>query len=55
MSVPGIVRKVDAVNVRVPDDASIHFYVGVLDHRVKWRNDAIGRAGLELPDGESER
>ena len=55
MSVPGILRKVDAVTVRVPDiDAGIRFYVGVLSHRVKWRNDAVGQAGLELPDGDSE-
>jgi hypothetical protein len=26
----------------------------VLGHGVKWRNDAIGRAGLELPDSSSE-
>ena len=55
MSGPGILRKVDAVTVRVPDiDAGIHFYVEVLGHRMKWRNDAIGQAGLELPDGDSE-
>lgn len=55
MSVPGILRKVDAVTVRVPDiDAGIGFYVDVLGHRVKWRNDAIGQAGLELTDGETE-
>ena len=51
MSDPGMLRKVDAVTVRVPDiDAGVRFYVGVLGHRVKWRNDAIGQAGLELPD-----
>jgi predicted enzyme related to lactoylglutathione lyase len=55
MSVRGILRKVDAVTVRVPDiDAGVGFYVDVLGHRVKWRNDAIGQAGLELPDGDSE-
>ena len=55
MSVPGILRKVDAVTIRVPDiDAGIGFYVDVLGHRVKWRNDAIDQAGLELPDGDSE-
>jgi predicted enzyme related to lactoylglutathione lyase len=55
MSVPGILRKVDAVTVRVPDlDTGIHFYVDVLSHRMKWRNDGIGQAGLELPDGDSE-
>jgi predicted enzyme related to lactoylglutathione lyase len=55
MSVPGILRKVDAVTVGVPDlDTGIHFYVDVLGHRMKWRNDGIGQAGLELPDGDSE-
>ncbi len=55
MSGPGILRKVDAVTVRVPDiDAGIHFYVDVLGHRLKWRNDAFGQAGLELPGGDSE-
>jgi predicted enzyme related to lactoylglutathione lyase len=55
MSVPGILLKVDAVTVRVPDiDAGLGCYVDVLGHRVKWRNDAIGQAGLELPDGDSE-
>lgn len=55
MSGPGILRKVDAVTVRVPDiDTGIGFYVEVLGHRVKWRNDAVGQAGLELPDGDSE-
>ena len=55
MSDRGILRKVDAVTVRVPDiDAGIHFYVEVLGHRVKWRNESIGQAGLELPEGDSE-
>ena len=51
----GILRKVDAVTVRVPDiDTGVRFYVDVLGHRLKWRNDSIGQAGLELPDGDSE-
>ena len=55
MSSPGVLRKVDAVTVRVPDiDTGIVFSVDVLGHRMKWRNDAIGQAGLELPDGDSE-
>ncbi len=55
MSSAGVLRKVDAVTVRVPDiDAGIHFYVDVLGHRMKWRNDTIGQAGLELPEGDSE-
>jgi predicted enzyme related to lactoylglutathione lyase len=52
---PGLLRKVDAVTVRVPDvDAGLAFYVDVLGHRVKWRNDAVGQAGLELPDSDTE-
>jgi len=52
---PGLLKKVDAVTVRVPDlDAGLAFYVGELRHRMKWRNDAIGQAGIELPNGDSE-
>jgi predicted enzyme related to lactoylglutathione lyase len=52
---PGLLRKVDAVTVPVPDlDVGLSFYTDVLGHRLRWRNDAIGQAGLELPDGESE-
>jgi predicted enzyme related to lactoylglutathione lyase len=55
MSESGILRKVDAVTVRVPDiDTGVRFYVDVLGHRLKWRNNSIGQAGLELPDGDSE-
>ena len=55
MSESGMLRKVDAVTVRVPDiDTGVRFYVDVLGHRLKWRNDSIGQAGLELPDGDSE-
>lgn len=51
----GVLRKVDAVTVRVPDiDAGLRFYVDVLGHQLKWRNDDIGQAGLRLPDGDSE-
>lgn len=48
-------RNVDAVTVRVPNlDVGVSFYVDVLGHRLAWRNDAVGQAGLELPDGDSE-
>ena len=48
-------RRVDAVTVPVPDlDAGLRFYAETLGHRVRWRNDAVGQAGLELPDGDSE-
>lgn len=50
-----LLRRVDAVQVPVPSlDEGIRFYVDGLGHRVKWRNDAVGQAGLELPDGDSE-
>ena len=55
MSSGGIFRRVDAVTVPVPDlDVGLRFYGHVLGHRLKWRNDAIGQAGMELPDGDSE-
>jgi predicted enzyme related to lactoylglutathione lyase len=51
----GILRRVDAVSVPVPDlDTGLRFYGRALGHRLKWRNDAVGQAGLVLPDGDSE-
>ena len=51
----GLLRKVDAVTVRVPDlDVGLRFYVEALGHELRWRDDAIGQAGLALPDGDSE-
>ncbi|MEV0788134.1 VOC family protein [Kribbella sp. NPDC050459] len=51
----GLLRRVDAVQVPVPSlDEGIRFYVDELGHRVMWRNDAVGQAGLGLPDGDSE-
>jgi predicted enzyme related to lactoylglutathione lyase len=51
----GIFRRVDAVTVPVPDlDTGLRFYGQALGHRLKWRNDALGQAGMELPDGDSE-
>ena len=55
MTEGGIFRRVDAVTVPVPDlDAGLRFYSRALGHRLKWRDDAVGQAGLELPDGDSE-
>ena len=55
MAEGGIFRRVDAVTVPVPDlEAGLHFYGRALGHRLKWRNDAVGQAGLELPDGDTE-
>jgi predicted enzyme related to lactoylglutathione lyase len=52
---PGLLRKIDAVTVRVPDlESGLSFYAEVLGHRLRWRNDALGQAGLELPDSDSE-
>lgn len=50
-----ILRAIDAVTVPVPDlDAGLAFYRDQLGHRLLWRNDAVGQAGLALPDGDSE-
>jgi predicted enzyme related to lactoylglutathione lyase len=55
MAEGGIFRRVDAVTVPVPDlEAGLRFYGQALGHRLKWRNDAVGQAGLELADGDSE-
>ena len=55
MATGGIFRRVDAVTVPVPDlETGLRFYGQALGHRLKWRNDAVGQAGLELPDGDSE-
>jgi predicted enzyme related to lactoylglutathione lyase len=51
----GLLRKVDAVTVRVPDlDTGLAFYRDQLGHELVWRNDEIGQAGLRLPDSETE-
>ncbi len=55
MTEGGLFRRVDAVTVPVPDlDAGLRFYGQALGHRLIWRNDAVGQAGLRLPDGDSE-
>jgi predicted enzyme related to lactoylglutathione lyase len=55
MATGGIFRRVDAVTVPVPDlDAGLRYYGQALGHRLIWRNDAVGQAGLALPDGDSE-
>lgn len=51
----GLLRKVDAVTVRVPDlDSGLEFYRDALRHELVWRNDEIGQAGLRLPDSDTE-
>lgn len=51
----GLLRKVDAVTFKVPDlDSGLAFYAELLGHRLTWRNDDIGQAGLRLPDSDTE-
>jgi predicted enzyme related to lactoylglutathione lyase len=48
-----VLRKVDGVTLRVPDlDSGLAFYVAHLGHRLVWRNDQIGQAGLAVPDSD---
>jgi predicted enzyme related to lactoylglutathione lyase len=55
MTGAGTFQRVDAVTVRVPDlDSGLRFYADALGHRLLWRNDAVGQAGLALPAGDSE-
>jgi len=51
----GLLRKVDAVTIRVPDlDTGLEFYRDRLGHELLWRNDEIGQAGLRLPEADTE-
>jgi predicted enzyme related to lactoylglutathione lyase len=55
MTKTGLLKRVDAVTVRVPDlDSGLRFYGDVLGHRLRWRNDSRGQLALELPDGKTE-
>lgn len=50
-----VLRTVDAVSVPVPDlDSGLRFYRDRLGHTLLWRNDALGQAGLRLPDADTE-
>jgi predicted enzyme related to lactoylglutathione lyase len=50
-----LLRKIDAVTIPVPDlDAGLGFYRDQLGHELRWRHDAIGRAGLGLPGSDTE-
>ena len=50
-----LLRLVDAVTIPVPDlDEGLRFYRDQLGHQLLWRNDAIGQAGLVLPDSATE-
>lgn len=51
----GLLRKVDAVTIRVPDlDTGLDFYSNTLGHALRWRNDEVGQAGLRVPDSDTE-
>jgi predicted enzyme related to lactoylglutathione lyase len=50
-----LLRLVDAITIPVPDlDAGLRFYGDRLGHELLWRNDAVGQAGLRLPDSATE-
>jgi len=50
-----LLQAVDAVTVPVPDlDSGLAFYQGQLGHRLLWRNDEVGQAGLALGKQETE-
>jgi predicted enzyme related to lactoylglutathione lyase len=50
-----LLRLVDAVTIPVPDlDEGLRFYADRLGHQLLWRNDAVGQAGLVLPDATTE-
>jgi predicted enzyme related to lactoylglutathione lyase len=50
-----LLRQVDAVTIPVPDlDEGLRFYRDQLGHQLLWRNDAVGQAGLLLPDSTTE-
>ena len=50
-----LLRMVDAVTIPVPDlDEGLRFYCDQLGHQLLWRHDAIGQAGLLLPDSTTE-
>jgi catechol 2,3-dioxygenase-like lactoylglutathione lyase family enzyme len=50
-----LLLSVDAVTVPVPDlDAGLAFYQERLGHRLLWRNDEVGQAGLGLATKDTE-
>ncbi|HLL61879.1 MAG TPA: VOC family protein [Propionibacteriaceae bacterium] len=43
------------MTIPVPDlDEGLRFYADRLGHQLLWRNDAVGQAGLVLPDATTE-
>lgn len=50
-----LLRAVDAVTVPVPNlEAGLAFYRGTLGHQLRWRNEALGQAALQLPGSSTE-
>jgi predicted enzyme related to lactoylglutathione lyase len=55
MAAAPLFQKIDAVTIPVPDlDAGLRFYRDRLGHRLRWRNDELGQAGLALPGSDTE-
>jgi predicted enzyme related to lactoylglutathione lyase len=55
MQTSPLLRMVDAVTLPVPDlDSGLRFYRDGLGHQLLWRDDALGQAGLRLPDADTE-
>src|SRR3954451_34630 len=51
----GALRSVDCITMPVPDlDSGLAFYEGALGQQLLWRNDDLGQAAVELPDGDTE-
>jgi predicted enzyme related to lactoylglutathione lyase len=51
MTTSPVLRSVDAITIPVPGlDEGLAFYRDRLGHRLLWRNDTVGQAGLALPD-----
>ena len=55
MSSAPLLAGIDAVTVPIADlDAGLAFYRDRLGHRLLWRNDEVGQAGLELGRSDTE-
>lgn len=55
MTMSPVLRSVDAITIPVPGlDEGLAFYQERLGHQLLWRNDAVGQAGLGLPDSDVE-
>lgn len=50
-----VLSGVDSITLPVPDlEKGLRFYRDTLHHELLWRNDAIGQAGLRLPESDAE-